>query len=62
MKSYVEFTEEGGAGGAGSGAAPATGTGGVAGAGDNPQKIVPVFRKKKTTPVMAMVVRKPANV
>jgi hypothetical protein len=52
MKTFTQFMEDGMGGGA-----PATSTAGVAGAGDNPQKIVPVFRKKKS-PVMAMVTRK----
>jgi len=51
MKKFVQFVED-------AGAAPTTATAGVAGAGDNPQKIVPVFRKKKS-PVMGMVTRKP---
>lgn len=49
MKNFVQFVEDG--------AVPATATTGVAGAGDNPQKIVPVFRKKKS-PVLGMLVRK----
>jgi hypothetical protein len=52
MKTFTQFMEDGMGGGA-----PATSTAGVAGAGDNPQKIVPVFRKKKS-PVLGMVTRK----
>lgn len=40
LKSFKQFNEEG--------AAPATSTAGVAGAGDNPQKIVPVFKNRQT--------------
>jgi len=40
MKTFKQFSEEG--------AAPATSTAGVAGAGDNPEKIVPVSKKKQT--------------
>ena len=41
MKTLRQFREEGGMGGA----APANSTAGVAGAGDNPEKIVPVTSK-----------------
>lgn len=42
MKKFASFMEDGGA-------APATGTAGVAGAGDNPSKIVPVSKKRQNT-------------
>jgi hypothetical protein len=44
MKTLKQFREESGAGGMGGGA-PTNSTGGVAGAGDNPEKIVPVTSK-----------------
>jgi hypothetical protein len=50
MKKFGQFVEDG--------AVPATATASVAGAGDNPQKIVPVFRKRKS-PVLNMLTRKP---
>jgi hypothetical protein len=56
MKTFKELVIEMGGGGMGGGA-PATGTAGVAGAGDD-KTTVPVFRKKKTSPVMGMVTRK----
>lgn len=42
MKTFSQFMEDGMGGGA-----IATSTAGVAGAGDNPEKIVPVHRKRK---------------
>jgi hypothetical protein len=51
MKTFSQFFEDG------IGGAPATATSGVAGAGDNPQKIVPVFRRKKA-PVIGLISRK----
>ena len=45
MKSFKQFIKEMGAGGAGGGG---TTTAGVAGAGDNPEKIVPVSKKRQS--------------
>ena len=55
MKPFKKFNED-------MGAAPATCTTGVAGAGDN-SDTVPVSRKKKNSPVIdPLLTRKPPNV